>query len=206
MLNLIISLFLNLLVHAHPVTFEDGVMLKNMAREDMSETSITYSFAPRFAVGIEYDRLQMGPLDTSWGLLEFNALVQRWNGEHSQGNIYLLTGAGGYWDDQQTSSFAGKLGLQADYETRRFYTLGSFTAWQSEDVESYYALYRVGYAPFVAGYNDLNVWAIMQFDYNPDMRSEVQVTPYLRFFYKNVLWEMGASLRGNFYWQFMVHI
>jgi hypothetical protein len=67
-------------------------------------------------------------------------------------------------------------------------------------------LYRVGYAPFVAGYNDLNIWAIMQFDYNPDMRSEVQVTPFLRFYYKNVLWEMGASLRGNIYWQFMVHI
>jgi hypothetical protein len=206
MLNLLISLLLSFLLHAHPVTFEDGVMLKNMAREDMSETSVTYTFAPRFAVGLEYDRLEMNGLDTSWGLLEFNALVQRWNGEHSQGNIYLLTGAGGYWDNQRTSSFAGKLGIQADYETRQFYTLGSFTAWQSEDIESYYALYRVGYAPFVAGYNDLNIWAIMQFDYNPDMRSEVQVTPFLRFFYKNVLWEMGASLRGNIYWQFMVHI
>lgn len=172
----------------------------------MSETSITYTFAPRFAVGVEYDRLQLGRLDTSWGLLEFNTLIQRWNGEHSQANIYLLTGAGGYWDNLQMSSAAGKLGLQVDYETRRFYTLGSFMAWQSEDVESYYALYRVGYAPFVAGYSDLNLWAVLQLDYNPDMRSEMQVTPFLRFFYKNVLWEMGASLRGNIYWQFMVHL
>lgn len=206
MVTTFISLLLSLQLHAHPVTFEDGVMLKNMAREDMSESSVTYTFAPRWALGLEYDRMQMGALETSWGLVELNTLISRWNGEHSQGNIYLLSGAGTYWDNQESNSWAGKWGVQADYETRQFYTLGSFTGWHTEDLETYYALFRVGYAPFVAGYNDLNIWVITQFDYNPDMRSEVQVTPFLRFFYKNILWEMGASLRGNVYWQFMVHL
>ncbi len=206
MLNLIANLFLSQFIYAHPVTFEDGVMLKSMAREDMSENSVTYTFHPRFALGIEYDRLLMGPQDTSWGLMEFNVLLKRWNGDHSQGNIYLLSGAGAFWDNFDNSSPAGKWGLQADYETRQFYTLASYTGWHARDVESYYALFRLGYAPFVAGYNDLNLWVITQFDYNPDMRSDVQVTPYLRFFYKNVLWEVGASLQGNFYWQFMVHM
>lgn len=36
-------------------------------------------------------------------------------------------------------------------------------------------------APFIAGYNELNLWAILQIDYNKDMRNEVQVTTYLRF-------------------------
>jgi hypothetical protein len=210
MFNLFAAIFLSQMLYAHPVTFEDGVMLKSMAREDMSESSVTYTFSPRFAVGVEYDRLQMGTLDSSWGLLEFNSLLKRWNGEHSQGNVYLLSGAGTYWDNQDSTSWGSqwgaKWGLQADYETRQFYTLGSYTGWHTEDLETYYALFRFGYAPFLAGYNDLNIWVIAQFDYNPDMRSEVQVTPFLRFFYKNILWEMGASLRGNVYWQFMVHI
>jgi hypothetical protein len=205
MFNLIAILFLNHLVSAHPVTFVDGTMFKNMAREDMSETSVTYTFAPRFAVGLGYERLQMETSENSWGMLDFNALFKRWNGEDSQANIYLLSGAGAYWDKTKESA-AGKWGVQADYETRQFYTLASYTGWHAEDVETYYAVYRIGYAPFVAGYNDLNVWMITQLDYNPDMRSEVQVTPFLRFFYKNILWEMGASLRGNFYWQFMVHL
>jgi hypothetical protein len=179
-------------------------MLKSMAREDMSETSLTYTFYRQLAVGVEVDRLLLGANDTHWGLIELNALLKRWNGDHSQANIYLLTGGGGFLSEDQ-EEWAGKWGLQADYETRQFYTLAAFSSWHSESIDTNYALYRIGFAPFVAGYNDLNLWAILQLDYNKDMRNEVQITPFLRFFYKNILWEMGSSLRGNFYWQFMVH-
>ncbi len=175
----------------------------------MSENSITHTYWRKTAVGLEYDRLLLGTLDTSWGFAELNHLVKRWNGDHSQANIYLLSGVGGFWADGPAKvdvEWAGKWGLQVDYETRQFYTLVSYSSWHSETVDTNYALYRIGFAPFLAGYNDLNVWAILQLDYNKDMRNEVQVTPFLRFFYKNILWEMGASFRGNFYWQFMVHL
>jgi hypothetical protein len=190
---------------AHPVTFQGGTMLKNMSREDMSETSMTYTFRRQMAVGLELDRLLLGSRETHWGLVEINGLLKRWNGEHSQGNIYLLSGAGGLFSDFQ-EEWAGKWGLQLDYETRKFYTLLSFSSWHSETIDTNYVLSRVGFAPFVAGYNDLNIWAILQLDYNKDMRNEVQVSPFLRFYYKNILWEIGSSLRGNYYWQFMVHI
>ncbi|MBY0386176.1 hypothetical protein K2X05_13545 [bacterium] len=181
-------------------------MLKNMAREDMSETSVTYSFHRRLATGLEYDRLQIGKTDTSWGLVELNGLLKRWNGEDSQANVYVLTGVGAYWDNQREDSFASKWGVQADYETRQFYTLAQFVSWHSDQIDSNYALYRLGFAPFTAGHNELNIWCIAQFDYNKDMRNEVQITPFLRFYFKNVLWEVGSSLRGNFYGQFMVHL
>lgn len=192
---------------AHPVTFTDGVMLKSMFREDMSENSITYTFHRKLAAGLEVDRLMLNGKDSTWGLGEFNILAQRWNGESTQTNIYLLSGAGGVWRENQSDvQGAGKLGLLMDHESREFYTAAQMSAWFSNDISTRYYVYKVGFAPFVAGYNDLNVWVVLQADYNKDMRKNIQVTPFLRFFYKNIFWEFGSSLRGNFYGQFMVHM
>lgn len=191
--------------HAHPVTFKGGTMLKSMFREDMSENSVTYSFHRAFAVGAEMDRLLLGEQDTSWLLAEFNVLLKRWNMEEGQANVYLSTGAGSVLVHDYSEG-AGKASLQVDYETRQFYTLAQYSRWFSETFDSQYYVYRIGMAPFKAGYNDLNVWAILQTDYNKDMRKNVQVTPFLRFYYKNILWELGSSFRGNFYGQFMVHM
>lgn len=205
MFYLCFSLAVSLFTSAHPVTFQGGAMLKSMAREDMSENSVTYTFHRQWASGLEVDRFKLKAKETTWGFIELNHLLHRWNGDDSQANIYLLSGAGGLLRDEETKA-AYKWGLQVDYETRQFYTLAAFTRWGSSLINTEYALYRIGFAPYVAGYDDLNIWAILQLDYNKDMRSEVQVTPFLRFYFKNILWEIGSSLRGNFYWQFMVHL
>lgn len=198
-------LVVGLRVQAHPTTYEGGLMLKSMFREDMSETSVTYTFHPRLAAGAEVDRLMLPAGDTTWYFADFNALLKRWNGEESQGNIYLLTGVGGY-SNKNDREGAGKAGVQVDYETRRIYLWAEYLRWFSESIETDMYIARVGYAPFLAGYNDLNVWVILQADYNRDMRAYTQVTPMLRFYYKNILWEIGSSVRGNFYGQFMVHL
>jgi hypothetical protein len=205
------SLFLKIYVsffataYAHPVTFEDGIMLKSMFREDMSESSVTYSFHRLMAAGLEADTMNLNGTDTTWILAEWNARPFRWNAEHSQANVYLLT-AGGAFNNRWVTEWASKAGVQIDYETRQFFIMGKHQEWWSENLNTRMSMMQIGFAPFVAGYKDLHIWSLVQFDYNPDMRRYIQVTPFLRFFYKNVYWEAGASTRGNFYGQFMVHI
>jgi hypothetical protein len=189
----------------HPVTYRGGTMLKSMFREDMSENSVTYSFHRQMALGAGVDTLRLQGENTSWGFAEFNGLLKRWNKEDAQANIYLITGAGGLFRGERGEA-AGKAGLQADYETRRFYTFAQYTSWFAKSMDSQWALYRIGFAPFVAGYNELNIWVILQTDYNKDMHKNLQVTPMLRFYYKNILWEFGSSTKGNFFGQFMVHL
>ena len=85
--------------------------------------------------------------------------------------------------------------------------------------------YRLGMAPYVGGMDELQTWLIVQLDARPPYyyRSEaepldlvaarsyalppnlLEVTPLMRFFYKNVLWEMGASIRGQFFTSLMLH-
>jgi hypothetical protein len=46
---------------------------------------------------------------------------------------------------------------------------------------------------------------MLQGMYTPDVDRKVMLTPLLRFFYHNVLWEMGSSTRGEWMLNFMVH-
>jgi len=202
---LLLILGLNPAAWAHPVIFEGGTVLSTMIYEDMSESVVTYSFNRQAAAGFQLDRLLMPMGDTTWALAKLNILAKRWNGEDSQGNIYLMGGAGSLILNGD-SEFAGKGTLQADWETRKIYTAVHYSRWFSENLETEMYTARIGVAPFVAGYNDLHIWAMLQGQYNEDMNKNIQVMPLLRFFYKNVMWEVGASTRGNFFAQFMVHL
>lgn len=193
------------IVSAHPVTFQGGTMIKSMFREDMSETSVAHSFHRQLAAGFEVDTLQLGLQQTTWAFAEFNARPFRWNMDHAQANVYLLTGVGGF-KNQLTEDWAGKAGIQIDYETREIFTMLKHQEWFTDNLQARMTQLQLGFAPFVAGYNDLNIWTLIQLDYSKEMRAYTQVTPQLRFFYKNVFWEMGASTGGNFYGLFMVHI
>ena len=63
---------------------------------------------------------------------------------------------------------------------------------------------RLGFAPFLADYSDLNVWFVTQFTKHNDETTET--TQYMRFYMKNVLWEVGADFNGGFSFNFMIHI
>jgi hypothetical protein len=64
---------------------------------------------------------------------------------------------------------------------------------------------RVGFSPKMADFKDLQTWVMLQGMYTPDVDRKVMLTPLLRFFYHNVLWEMGSSTRGEWMLNFMVH-
>jgi hypothetical protein len=64
---------------------------------------------------------------------------------------------------------------------------------------------RVGFSPFKADFNSLQSWAMLQLWSDPVTSQELKVTPLLRFFYQNVLWEMGASTKGDMMLNLMVH-
>lgn len=190
---------------AHPVTYKDAWMIQSMFREKMSQNSLIYSFHRNFGLGFEATRFELTPDEPVWALADFNVLVKKWNLPGAQGNLYLMSGAGATIKDN-SEEFAGKAGFEADYETRKFYTLFQYIKYWSEQEDFDWYQYRIGFAPYLVGYDGLHTWAILQLDYNEATHENVQVTPLLRFFYKNVLWEMGGSFKGNIFFQFMVHI
>jgi hypothetical protein len=93
------------------------------------------------------------------------------------------------------------IGAEADWETRVLYS--SFKHYQFQNVAMTQA--RLGFSPRTAPFEDLQTWFMVQAMVIRDIRDEVLVTPMLRFFYHNVLWELGSSTRGDWMLNLMVH-
>jgi hypothetical protein len=201
---LIIFFLLPLSVGARPVSFPGGVMA--MTTNDGMENSAMLSYSPtaKDAYGIRTDYMRN---DETWlHTLTYNRLVKRWNASDSQGNFYLMTGAG-IGDDHGDVSPAGFAGIEADWESRRYYVSyeNRFIASKAND-QYFDQKARVGIAPYIADYDGMHTWLMLQVQNNPSSEDTFVMTPLVRLFNTAVLTEVGYSsnntLLFNATWQF----
>lgn len=136
-------------------------------------------------------------------LFKLNHLLWRENAKDSQANIYLHSGIGiedREFTDRKTQT-NGLIGLEADWETRTLYS--SIKHFQFKDTSL--SQVRVGFAPFKASFEHLQSWFMLQAMVMDEIQEKIMLTPMVRFFHHNVLWEMGSSTRGDWMLNLMVH-
>lgn len=188
---------------SHPVIYKGGWVYQSTFMPKMNELKVSYSATSNYSLEVNSTYLQniSGYQDYTLGA---NFLAKRWLQDDSQGNIYL--GAhGGYYYNDNTDGLAGHLFVMADWESRVHYTMFRAKTFLYNNQESYEYVARYGFAPFVAGMDALQSWLIIQAQYLEENNRAVLLTPMLRFFYRNVLWEMGSSTRGQYFLTLMVH-
>lgn len=207
LLTLIISgTFYSSRSFAMSVSYQGSLGLMGWTTPSLSQYVVNYSLTPRFAPAFEYFGLRSPQGNRELYFPQLGLLVNRWNELGSQANIYANVGYGiDHYRDQ--TSGALNLELQADWETRRYYLDAELQAVRLVRENPYNAVrLRAGFAPYLAEFDQLHSWFIVQFDRNSAIDSESEITPLVRLFYQNVLVEIGASLRGNMSFNFMVHI
>jgi hypothetical protein len=192
-------------VIAHPVIYRDGVMLSSTHKGRNAHLEASYSFTHRYALALNYEQVNLIDRELKQSYASFHYLLKRWNLKDAQGNIYLKAGAGLSDDDRRGSSFMQTYSFMADFENRSFYNAFKARFQDQEKISFVHTQYRIGFAPFLAAYEDLQNWMIIQFDYHPKKSRSIMVTPLMRFFYRNALWEIGYDLKGMTYVQLMVH-
>lgn len=193
---------------AHPVIYKDGIVASSSNMENYSDNQLMYSWSNRWSSGLNHWRFTKEDKNTEFGFLKLNHLLYRHNGEDSQGNIYVHGGVGvadSEIEKRQTND-AYMTGFEADWETRTLYTSLKYYYFTSPKVTDFsMAQARVGFSPYEAGFDKLQSWFMVQAMIMPEVQSEVIITPLLRFFYHNVLWEIGSSTRGEWMLNVMVH-
>lgn len=200
----IIVMLMSIPSAAKPVQWAGGTMLMAFHDRDMDSFSAAYSFDAKNALATRTDYFRR---DESFiGGLQWNRLLKRWNMPDAQANIYFKVGAG-IASDKRRKSGAAFGGLLADYETRRVFFSYENDLVYGGRVETYaWHSGRAGFAPYIAGYKDINTWIMVQGDYRPKGRERFSLTPFARFFTTRWMIEAGATLRGdgmvNLMWQF----
>lgn len=191
---------------AHPVSFKGGFSFMAFNQPDMYDWQLLYTFEPKLSVGVDFIRDTMEPQERYFLIPRLSWLVHRWNEFDSQANIYVYGGVG-LARKGDRSEVAAEGAIEADYETRKVYFSGKATAIAARNFETL-AIYqaRAGFAPYVGEANELHSWLIAQVQYLPFAPEQsVRFGPVLRMFYRNVLWELGVTTKGNWNFNFMVH-
>lgn len=189
--------------YAHPVSFQGATSLMSSNREGETELSLHYSLRYWMSLGINTYKFP----EQEATFLRTNFLLKRWNNPDSQGNIYLGVGHG--FDrlkdeaDQKNKVVQRSMGsLEADWESRKLYISGLHTQFSESSYEL--SRLRMGIAPYLADYNDLNTWFIVQFD-KVKGKDNIETTQFVRLFYRNMLIEIGAVYGGGFALNLMAH-
>lgn len=191
---------------AHPVAFKGAWSFMAFNQPDMLDWQLLYSFHRKFSLGVDYFRDTMEGQPRYFLIPRVSWLVNRWYGADSQGNIYVYGGIGAA-KKSGADSLAAEGAIEADYETREIYFSGKalVVAANGFDTLTMYQL-RAGFAPYVGEFEDLHTWLILQGQYFPNAVDErLRVGPVMRFFYNNVLWELGVTTQGSWNFNFMVH-
>jgi hypothetical protein len=181
---------------AKPISYPGGTMLMVENDETGNTASLDYTFSRRAAAALYVKKETNGREFTMVGP-QINYLVKRWNLPYGQGNIFSMTGAGTALAGGK-ARFTAWTTILADYETRRIFTSYEARFMYAAGMEtSLWQRARAGFAPYLANYNDLNTWFMVQVDHHPEKNHATAVTPLVRLFYKTLLVEGGVSTRGT---------
>jgi hypothetical protein len=173
---------------------------------DMTDANVSYSMSSRWALGVNYWRFENDQaIEREWQLMKLNHLLWRHNGEDSQANIYLHTGLGRFENGNGPGRTGWLGGVEMDWETRRHFVSLKYMQLGSPDGDNHLTVARLGLSPTLADFKSLQTWAMLQAWYAPWSDKTVTLTPLLRFFYNNILWEMGSTLKGDWMLTLMVH-
>jgi hypothetical protein len=167
-----------------------------------------YGLTPRLSVGagalyLRSDERVAARQQVDVGYLQANWLIHRVHRPDSVANFYAFGGAGASRGD----FFAGTAstwhgGLQADWESRRWYVNGNLHWWRSEAFSYRIDTLTLGWAPYAADYEDWATWFLVRGERRLDLTSGTEVFPALRLFRRDWWFEIGRSSRGA--WMFNV--
>ena len=183
-------------VTASPVIYQDGKMFDVVADSKTTDAQLVYSFTSQLAVGYRYLKSmdEAAPIH----LIQGNGLVHRWNSSDSQANIYAMAGV-----CVQNQTLGSYLGAEVDWESRRYYIAAATEQfWVGQ--ASNKSVFRVGFAPYEAEYDDLNTWFIVQATQLTGTEKSQWILPIIRLFKDNVLVELGSN-GSTHYGTFRMH-
>lgn len=180
--------------------FVGGTALTAQISEAEKTVFLRQSITRQFAPGLlwsEFDAPGHHGDDITALTPHLTWLVQRWNTRTRQANLYALGGPA-FYRGTGTSFDGGWFSAQADAESRRWYGMAKSAIWWApgQFTRREYAA-RVGWAPWLAGFNDLNTWFMLEAGYKPGADRTTTLRPLVRFYTRTVLVELGSNLQGD---------
>lgn len=190
---------------AHPVAYDGARQFMVGISGDTRNLEFYQSYTARTAWGLHAMAFDRDHADDGFAAIQHNWLLHRWNLSNAQANIYAGLGAGAAKREGFSAEPAAVGFFRADYETRRIYSAIETKAVTSEAFNRGILSAEAGFAPYLADFDQLNTWIILQAKHVSGPGDDLDVIPKLRFFKDNIFVEIGATHRGKPVASLMIH-
>lgn len=199
-------MFISTAALARPISYPGGWMV--MQNNDLYSNSLQLQYSPTAQYSIGYTGQYWREKEWQFQGVQINSLLHRWNNSDSQGNLYLGSAVGAAYSDYKSfegkTEAAGFTGIEADWESRRFFTSYENRITYAGDItKDFWQKGRVGVAPYIGDYGDLHTWIMLEAFNMPNSRNPFTVTPMVRLFKGTTLAEAGISNKGSVLFNFM---
>jgi hypothetical protein len=184
------------LAYAGPMGFKDSTMAMGDFSPNWREGWVNYALTPRDALGVGglYMRSDDKLRTRTFAEATYTRLVKRWNGEHSQANVWFVLGAGPITGNDFSGSKAMLApGLSADYETTRVYVSASARLYRAQGLNHDFASTRLGFSFYEVDYNEIQPWLVLEARRMRGLSDTTEVTPMLRLIHNRYFVELGVS-------------
>ena len=189
-------------VMAKPIAFAGGsTLMAEYGAGTMEE--LQFFYAPRYDFSFGGGYLELTSDETTktryLSYARLNYLVQRWNLDDAQANVYIWGGLG----NATGNTFAGSAvtqnaGVQADYETRRVYASFKTDLQRSSDFSHRIDTLQLGLAPYRHEYGGVATWFLVQArEYTGGIHRGTETAALVRLFKGGVWVEAGITNAGK---------
>lgn len=187
---------------AKPIAFAHGTtVMAERGAGTMNEVQVFY--APRYWYSIGGGWLELesedGRKQRDITYVRGNLLAKRWNLPSAQANVFVWGGLGSATgNDFEGSTLARNVGVQADYETLRFYGAFRSDLQESDRYSHRIDTLQLGWAPYKHDYDTLATWFVVQGRrYTGGLVKGTETALLLRFFKGGTWIEFGATTDGK---------
>ena len=184
------------LTHAGPMGFKESTMAMGDFGANWRESFANYALTPRDALGggITWMRSDDKKLTRQFTEATYTRLVKRWNGEHSQANLWFVGGAGVVTGND----FAGSKtmlspGVAFDFETTRVYFSSTARLYRAKDINHDFASVRAGFSFYEVDYDEVQPWLILEVRRMRGLSDSTEITPMLRLIHNRYFVELGVN-------------
>lgn len=157
------------------------------------------SVAPGYAAGLHFNQFSggSGVADLAGTTAVLTRLAWRRNTAESQANLYVSAGVGAL-DREGAGSEAGlSAAFQFDWETRRLHTALIGHGLFGDRIAQGELKAHLGFAPWVAAYEEVAPWLMLEVARVVGRESETELSPMLVLMYQSYRLELGVTGDGH---------
>ncbi len=181
---------------AAPMGFKGSVMAMGDFSPNWRESWANYAFTPRDAIGAGglYMRSDDETRTRTLAEVNYTRLLQRWNLEDAQANVWLFAGIGSIrGNDFAGSKFAYAPGVQVDYETTRVYLAATARLYRASGLNHDFGSVRAGFSFYEADYDEVQPWLLVEARRMRGLSDKTEITPMLRLIHNRYFVELGVN-------------